>query len=522
MRRHIACWLLSLVAVTAPAVCQAAVQVPPGFIDDVVTAGLSEPNSMAFLPDWRILVTEQRTGQIRMIVGASFATQDPIHIITDVNSGGYEQGLQGIAVDPAWPQRPYVYTYYTSTDGFCKLVRFTASGDLDNPVGQLLTLSNPVDLIDDIRDQHITHNGGCVRFGPDGMLYLSLGDDDVPCDAADSTTLRGCILRLRVNDLEEHINGRVTRDLITPYDNPFSTPDSNARLVWAYGMRNPWRYHIDPYSGKIYSADVGLVTYEEINEILPGDFLGWPYREGPQLMPRASCPEPGGNGANSYKPAVVSMLRDPDILVAISSAGVYRPVLGASHNWPPESYDGDYFYGEYYTGDLYRLKEIKGVWIPAPQVLGQPDSLRWAKGLYSAVDFLVGPEGSLYWLAQYDSTLFGPTGSLQRIRNIGATTSAPIDPALSARIYFTAYPNPSAALAQLAFRLPRATHVRLELFDLEGRRIVQLKDGDGIAGENRLEWDGKDSFGRQVRPGMYLARIQFLGASKTIRLIRLE
>src|SRR5438477_11187694 len=122
------------------------------------------------------------------------------------------------------------------------------------------------------------------------------------------------MLRMRVNGLEENVTGRVTRDLITPYDNPFSTPDTNARLVWAYGLRNPWRYELDPYTGKIYTAEVGASTYEEIDEILPGDYLGWPYREGPQLTERPTCPEPGGYGANVYQPGIMNMLSDTDIL----------------------------------------------------------------------------------------------------------------------------------------------------------------------------------------------------------------
>jgi len=325
-----------------------------------------------------------------------------------------------------------------------------------------------------------------------------------------------------VSGLEENITGRVTRDLITPYDNPFSTPDSNARLVWAYGLRNPWRYEIDPLTGKIYTADVGVSTYEEINEILPGDYLGWPYREGPQVVTRGGCPERGGSGANAYKPAMVNMLRDPDILVSISSAGVYRPVVGAAYNWPDEL-NGDYFYGEYYTGDFWRLENVKGVWMPADSLPGQPPGGRFATSMASAVDFLVGQDGSLYYLTQYDSTLSGATGTIQRIRY----ASPPPPPAgvaqqLAGAIRFASAPNPFLSHAQLEFRLPRPGRVAIEIYDLLGRRIRRVMDGTGVGGENRIEWDGTDDRGVAVKPSVYLARLEFLGASKSIRLVRLK
>lgn len=525
MRRHLARLLIGTAFATlawlAPALSHAGIQLPQGFVNEMVATGFNEPNSMAFLPDWRVLITEQRTGRIRLVINSSISSVDPVLTIFDVDGVSYERGLQGIAVDPAWPQRPYIYVYYTRVGGFCRIARYTASGDLDDPLGHQLSFGNPVILLDDIPDNIVTHNGGCLRFGSDGHLYASTGDDDTPCAARDSSSLLGAILRLRVHNLEENVASPVARELITPYDNPLSTANPNARLVWAWGMRNPWRFHIDAYTGKLYTAEVGLMTYEELDEILPGDFLGWPYREGPQVMIRPQCPEPGGAGSNVYKSATVDMLRDPGQLVSISSAGVYRPLIGGAHNWPDE-YNGDLFYGEYYTGQLYRLENVKGAWVPGDSVPGQPSATLWANGLISAVDFQIGADGSLYYLSQYDSTLFGHTGRLQRIRFPGAPGQTSVDPRLANQIYFTTGPNPFSGRTTLAFRLPRGANARLDVYDLQGRRVRRLMDGPGIAGENRIAWDGADGAGRSVEPGVYLARLEFLGYEKTIRLVRMR
>lgn len=515
--------LLASLLLLAPVAAHAVVRVPTNFENEIIAFGLSEPNSMAFLPDGRILVTEQRTGRIRMVVGSLIASKDPALQVMNVEAGGYEQGLQGIAVDPAWPDRPYIYIFYNAVGGFARVERYTGVGDVTAPLGQNLSFVNPVVLLDGLSDAFSSHNGGCLRFGPDGHLYLSLGDDESPCAAKDSTTLQGAILRLRVGHLDGTVSGTLPRSMITPFDNPLVTTNANAKLVWAFGFRNPWRFHIDPVTGKVFTAEVGLLTYEELNEVVPGQFYGWPWREGPQVMPRPSCPEPGGNGAGTYKTAAVDMLRDPDILVSISSAGIYRQVIGASHNWPYDDYDGDVFYGEYYTGDFWRLKNVKGTWT-RPPAQGQPDAQHWATGIISGVDFLVGADGSMYWLAQYDSTLFGATGSIQRIRYVGTGGTNDVPEAqLASRMWMAAIPNPSRdGAVQVAFRMPVRAQAKVELFDLAGRRIRTLMKGDLAAGDQRARWDGKDSEGKAVKPGVYLARVDYLGGSKTIRLLRLQ
>ena len=504
-----------------------AVLVPGGFVNDTLVTGLDSPTSMAFLPDGRLLVTEQRTGHVRLIVNGHIAATDPVLAIPDVNATGYERGLQGVAVDPGWPARPYVYFSYTRDGGTCRIVRYRASGDLADSTGESLALGDSLVLIDDIPDQATVHNVGCLRFGPGDHLFVGTGDDFDPCMSADSTSLLGAILRLDVSRLPEGPGGQVPRGLIMPAQNPLSTADSNARLVWAYGFRNPWRFGIDAATGAIYAADVGNDAYEELNEVLPGDFLGWPFREGPLVVQPGGCFERGGPGANVYKDPMVSYAHVAK-LTAMSSAGMYRPVPGASSNWPPSYYGftyGDVFYGEYFSGFLRRRKKVSGVWITPPAVFGQPNSEDWATGLISGVEFLVGPDGSLWWLAQFDSTLGGVTGSLQRIRYVGLAVGVE-DSGREGRAdgALVAAPNPFRSATRVSFRLPARERVTLAVLDLAGRRVRRLLEGEAPAGESTIEWDGRDDRGARAAPGLYVVHLRRAreGTTHAGRVLRLR
>lgn len=513
--------VLTLLA-AAPRSAGAVVTVPTDFVDREVVAGLSQPRAFAFLPDGRALFIEQRTAQVRMVVGSRISTIDPILVVPSVNSNGYERGMQGIAVDPKWPARPYVYLYHNRVGGFNRLVRYTASGRLNAPANDTLFLSDPRVLIDDVPDTDPNHNAGCLKFSPDNFLYLSLGEDEVPCTAQDSTSLRGQIVRLDVTRVGPEAGGQVPRALLIPPGNPLSTADSNAALVWAYGMRNPWVFGVDPETGTIYAADVGEANYEEINEVRPGGNYGWPYREGPLVMPRTSCPEPGGDGnpANGYRPAIVTYAR-PSGLTAIFSAGMYRAATGGTLNWPFE-YRGDVFWGEYYTGFMRRVKRAgNGIWSPAPPVPGQPNASDWGTGFLNATDFNVGPDGSLWWLQQFDDDQFNDfTGSLRRVTYTGPPVGAPHGGGSS--VSLAASPSPFVARTELSFVLTSPAHVRLTVYDLSGRRVRTLLDRDAPAGAARASWAGDDDRGGPVAPGVYLARLERSGSAETLRLLRLR
>jgi glucose/arabinose dehydrogenase len=244
-------------------------RLPDNFRDSVVVSGVDFPVGMAFLPDGRLLFTEQIVGTIRLIVnGALLPT--PVATIPDVRGALYsEQGLLGIAVDPGWPTRPYVYVHYDRNDSLrIRIARFTVTGDLDFTGSGTLAIdpASRRDILTDIPDAGSIHNGGTVRFGPDGRLYVSIGEDGTACAAQDSVTFRGVILRLDVSGLPAGPGGAPFKSAITPPDNPFvGNPNENARLVWAMGLRNPFRFFIDAVTGDLFIGDVGASFWDEID-----------------------------------------------------------------------------------------------------------------------------------------------------------------------------------------------------------------------------------------------------------------
>jgi hypothetical protein len=453
------------------------------------------------------------------------AAVDPVFTVPAVEGqSSEERGLLGIAIDPAWPLRPFVYFIHSRTGGATRIVRYLASDDVDLPNGEQLSLASPRILIDDIPDLYGNHNGGTLRFGPDGCLYASLGDDAVYCDAADSTTLRGAILRLRVDTLPIFGAQSTRRSAITPPDNPFvSSPDSNARLVYAFGFRNPFRFHIDPVTGTLYAADVGEGSYEEVDEVVRGGFHGWPWREGDSPVLRYDCPEPGGFGSFPYTHPIAVEPHGQPVGYAIISAGMYRPVFHGVSNWPPVYYSGrgDLFYGQYYQGYLRRLHFDGAAWGPAAPVPGQPNTTDWATGLLNSVDFQVGPDGSLWWMAQFDESYDPVSGSLHRIVHVGLPTAVG-DAPVESRV-LRATPNPSRTPVELTFATAVRGRARLALYDLAGRRVRSLFEGELPAGESRVRWDGAGDQGAAVGAGVYFARLEREGApSITTRVLRLR
>jgi glucose/arabinose dehydrogenase len=495
------CRHLALALLFAASSARAAT-VPTNFSDQLVASGLSAPTSFAFLPDGRVLVVEQTTGAIRMVVGNNVT--GALTTVPSLNTDGYERGLLSIAVDPGWPQRPYVYVHYTQTGGVIRLARYTGVGTLTGGSSTSLTLGSLYTVLTDVPDNVDWHNGGSLRFGPDGMLYLGLGDDGNSCLAQDITSLRGCVLRMKVSGLPGGGGGPPARSLITPPDNPFSSnPNQVAKLVYAFGLRNPFRFQIDPQTSLLYVADVGEGTWEELDEVGAGENEGWPFREGPSSFETSCTPLPNP----VYDPPIDSY--DHFGGQVVIAAGIVRRA-SQSRGWP-SAYEGRVLFGDYYFGWLRLIRKNGSGW-ERVSVPGQPSEY-WATGLESAVDFEWGPDGQLWWLSQTN-------GQLRRIIYTGSVGVDP--PPAAPRLTLAAAPNPARGQVELGFDLPTAGRVRIGIYDLSGRRIATLADEWRAAGRHALNWNGRDASGQPVRAGVYLVRLEHENEAITSRITRLD
>src|SRR6185436_5835170 len=256
MRTCRPCLLLALsLLVPAPTRAQ---DVPDGITVEPLATALSAPTGFDFLPDGRVVFVEQFTARVRVLKVGTGVQVTPVLTVTGVSAGG-ERGLLGVAVDPRFPSFPYLYLYYDlASPQSIRISRYTLSGDLAGTGGDLVASpTSRYDVVDAIPVAAPNHNGGTVRFGPDGLLYASLGDDANMC-AAQTPGFRGVILRLETRNLPPGA-GRAFRAQVMPPDNPFATStDSSARLVAAFGLRNPFRIQLDPASGDFVIGDVGL------------------------------------------------------------------------------------------------------------------------------------------------------------------------------------------------------------------------------------------------------------------------
>lgn len=231
----------------------------------------------------RLFVVEQR-GTIRIVRNNTLLTAPFLDIRTVVKSGG-EQGLLSMAFHPSYATNGYVFVSYTDTAGDSRIVRYRVSNaETADPATASLVLS--------VGQPYANHNGGQIAFGPDGMLYVALGDGgsggDPQGHGQNLGTLLGSILRLDV-------------DAGTPYaipaDNPFVSQTGARGEIWMYGLRNPWRFSFDRSLGDLYIGDVGQGEREEVDvlaaPVAAGANFGWNVMEGSACYAAATCSTDG-------------------------------------------------------------------------------------------------------------------------------------------------------------------------------------------------------------------------------------
>ena len=243
--------------------------------------------------DDRLFVTE-RPG--RVLAFANDPEVSEVDVVLDlrdqVNNSGSEEGLLGLAFDPGFSDNGYLYVYYSASDPRRSVVsRFIMDRDQDRagyggaePQSELVLL--------EVEQPYPNHNGGQLAFGPDSYLYIGLGDGgsggDPQGNGQDLTTLLGSILRIDVS------NASTAEPYRVPEDNPFWDDETARGEIWAYGLRNPWRFSFDEATGDLWTGDVGQNRFEEIDLVVRGGNYGWNVLEGTHCFsPKAEC-DPAG------------------------------------------------------------------------------------------------------------------------------------------------------------------------------------------------------------------------------------
>jgi glucose/arabinose dehydrogenase len=376
------------------------------FTNEVVVQNLNLVTSMAFLPDGSMLMG-QVNGTIRVVQpGATQPDAVPFNAIPNAVAQG-DAGLHGFTLDPNFSTNDFYYVFYAHALGAGyrdRVSRFTAASDWNST----LPGSEVVLWEDDVNNTD-SHHGASVVFGPDGKLYVSIGDNGQASDSQSLTSYHGKILR-------------INRDGSIPSDNPFvDGPGGNKDEIWAYGLRNPYRFSFDAVTGNLYVGDVGgndaRTAVEEVDLIVRGANYGWPLCEGPCGIagitnPIYSYPHSGLNAA-------------------IMGGFVYR---GTQF---PSEYRGSYFFADYTQHWIKRLTlnsagtAVTGVFNfePLSGALGDP-------AVGDPIQLQMGPDGALYYLDfSFTERPVQPgtggggsfnAGTLRRMRFLGTGNQPPV------------------------------------------------------------------------------------------------
>lgn len=319
-----------------------------------VVSGLEDPVFLtAPANDPRLFVVEQR-GRIRIVKNGVLLPAPFLDVTSKVNYGG-ERGLLSVAFDPAYATNGRFYIYYTGSQGDIFVDRHTVSANPDianTAFDQVITVQHR---------QFSNHNGGQVMFGPDGMLYIGTGDGgsggDPQANGQNINSLLGKLLRINVSTLPYTI----------PSGNPFANADG-ADEIWAYGLRNPWRFSFDGQgaSARIYIGDVGQNAWEEIDFAdanTPGLNYGW------RLMEGTHCFNPSTGCVSPSLTLPIHELNHSGGVCSVTGGFVYR---GSAI---PEL-QGHYFYSDYCAGWLKSFRVSAGTAV---------DHFTWPVGTTPAV-----------------------------------------------------------------------------------------------------------------------------------------
>ena len=287
-------------------------------------------------PNGSLLVAEQRGGI--SLYAADGSVRGVLDLSEQVVFRG-EQGLLSVALDPEFADHPYLYVWYSPRGtNLARLSRFPVEGTQADPNRELIIL--------EVEQPFTNHNGGAVRFGPDGMLYLGIGDGGAANDprghGQNAQTLLGTIIRIDVRGASAQYPYRI------PPDNPLLGVAGVRPEIFAWGMRNPWRMSFDTETGALWYADVGQDRVEEVGIAAPGGNHGWNVFEGTECFGREDdC------AALDHIPPLAEYRHD--LGCSVTGGVVYR---GAELPW----LQGAYLFADFCSGRVWALEAQGSEW----------------------------------------------------------------------------------------------------------------------------------------------------------------
>ncbi|NIR52846.1 T9SS type A sorting domain-containing protein [candidate division KSB1 bacterium] len=468
---------------------------PEGFSVIGINESLDgDATGFALLPDeQRILVINYQKGEVKLITNGILKSQ-PLLTVPDLLFSS-EQGLLGIAIDPDFPNSNYVYLFHTRKDSTNNVSRFTVEGDLADPNSDNLSIDvGSQQILIQMPDTLKFHNGGTLRFGNDKTLYISHGDDVHTDFIQNLTTLYGKILR-------------INRDGSIPEDNPTfpSEPEGKRGEIFAFGLRNPFRFSIDPETQQLFIGDVGTTLFEELNLSSGGENFGYPRYEGFEVFrPEAELipPDP------VFPIFAYPQERGSSAVIALAA---YRQKDFPNDSSFPEEYDGTFFFADFFSGPIYNLR---------PDGEGGWTRIEFASGFTRPVDAALGSDGSLYILE------FGR--ALKKIVFDPVTHVEDIPSAQRPEAFFLSqnHPNPFNLSTTIRFSLdardlgPAETRrATLTVYNISGNEVVTLLDEPLAPGIYARTWGGKNQQGKVVSTGLYIYNLRYGDLSQTKKMI---
>jgi glucose/arabinose dehydrogenase len=397
---------------------------------ELVSDAFESPSEIANAGDDRLFVVEQ-TGSVRILnADGSVNETDFLDVASLISTGG-ERGLLGLAFHPEYATNGYFYINYTNIAGNTVIARYTratADASTADPASALIMLT--------VEQPFSNHNGGCLRFGIDGMLYIAMGDGGSGGDpgnrAQNKDELLGKILRLNVDIAPPYI----------PEDNPFVNGDG-ADEVWAYGLRNPWKFSFDNQTFDLWIADVGQNNVEEINYMPAplggGVNYGWKCFEGSEVYSTENC-------------SVVGMYTMP--VAEYVHEGTSRCSITGGYNYKGNNSDllfNKYIFADYCSGEI--------------GILGSSDVIVWTPSFdENFTTFGEDNHGELY-IASAD-------GDVYRIVD---TTAGLNEYAVNP---FTLHPNPANDEVFVSAKDGFDSGIA-SVFNVNGQLVLQQEIGSG-------------------------------------------